>query len=87
MYRGYQHSRWVLDTDQLLPRRRETSTGMALLDGQIAATMTRRIGADFVEFTIGPHRQITLDEQNRLAEVARRYGDFLSLAAHLRVAG
>ena len=36
IYRGYQDSRWVLDADARLARGRETSIGMALLDGQIA---------------------------------------------------
>jgi hypothetical protein len=86
MYRGYQDSRWVLDADRLLNRGRETSIGMALLDGQIAGTMTRTANANLVEFSIGPHRPITLDEHDLLAEVADRYGTFLGLTAQLRIA-
>jgi hypothetical protein len=36
-YRGYQDSRWLLDTVGDVPRTRETATGMALVDAQLLA--------------------------------------------------
>ncbi len=40
IYRGDQDFRWTLDADRLLSRGRESSMGMALVNGQVVATMT-----------------------------------------------
>jgi hypothetical protein len=82
IYRGYQDSRCALDADERLGRGREPSTGMALLDGQVAATMHRRI-TDTVTFELRPHRPVTSAEEGSLAAVARRYGAFLERPARL----
>ncbi|MGZ5406028.1 MAG: winged helix DNA-binding domain-containing protein, partial [Nocardioides sp.] len=42
-YRGYQDSRWVLDAAGAVPRSRETAIGMALVDGQLVASMKRTV--------------------------------------------
>ena len=77
MYRGYQDSRWVLDAAQLVGRERETSTGIALLDGQIGAAMTRRIAPKEVVFDLAPFRALDARERAALDVVAARYGQFL----------
>jgi hypothetical protein len=77
MYRGYQDSRWVLDAAQLVGRERETSTGIALLDGQIGAAMTRRIAPKEVVFDLAPFRALDACERAALDVVAARYGQFL----------
>ena len=51
-YRGYQHTRGLLDVAQRVPRGRESSTGMVLIDAQIVAGMTRNVGTDRVVFEI-----------------------------------
>lgn len=84
IYRGYQDSRWALDADERLSRRREPSAGMALLDGQVAATMTRRI-ADTVTFELRLYRPITRIEDEALAAVTHRYGEFLERPARLAI--
>ena len=38
-YRGYQETRYVLDAQGLMPKGRETSAGMAIIDGQIVGGM------------------------------------------------
>ena len=83
IYRGYQDSRWVLDTNHLVDRRREPATAMALVDGQIAATMTRRLTTDTVEFILDPYRPINAEEATALSEVAERYGAFLGRRARV----
>ena len=84
IYRGYQDSRWALDADARLGRGREPSAGMALLDGQVAATMTRRV-ADTVTFDLRPYRPITQIEHDTLVAAADRYGTFLERPARLLV--
>jgi len=85
IYRGYQDSRWVIDTAGLLPRGREASIGMALVDGQVAAAMSRTVDPAGVHFSITPHRPLTSAEQTRLRRVADAYGAFLELPATLSV--
>ena len=85
IYRGYQDSRWVLDTAGLLPRGREASIGMALVDGQVAAAMSRTVDPAGVHLSITPHRPLTSAEQTRLRRVADAYGAFLELPATLSV--
>src|SRR5260221_3287365 len=51
-YRGYQHSRWVLDAAGLVPRAREAAVRMALVDGQIVGMAGRTIGSERVRFAV-----------------------------------
>lgn len=85
IYRGYQDSRWVLDTDQLLGRGREPATGMALVNGQIAGMMTRSASADALEVRIAPCRRLTSHEEQLLESVADRCGRFLDRTATLHL--
>jgi winged helix DNA-binding protein len=82
-YRGYQDSRWVLDSAGNVPRGRETAIGMALVDGQMVAWMKRTLGKDRVEFALTPLRDLAAEEIEALREAARRYGDFLGLEPRL----
>ena len=83
MYRGYQDSRYVLDTAGLVPRTREPAIGMALVDGQLLAWMRRTVVRDRVDFALTPLRDLHLDEVAALQEAAERYGAFLGLPARL----
>src|SRR5918997_2943276 len=85
MYRGYQDSRYVLDTAGLVPRAREPAVGMALVDGQLLAWMKRTLAKDRVDFALTPLRDIASDEIEALQQAARRYGEFLGLPARLSV--
>lgn len=85
MYRGYQDSRWVLDADQLLGRGREPSTGMTLLDGQIAGSMTRTVTPDALEIRINPLRALSPREVADLHDVVARYARFLDRTPVLRL--
>lgn len=85
IYRGYQDSRWVLDADQLLGRGREPATGMALLNGQVAGTMTRSVSANALDVRLAPYRRLTSHEEQLLEHVAHRYGRFLDRTATLHV--
>jgi hypothetical protein len=84
-YRGYQDSRWVLDSAGNVPRGREAAIGMALVDGQMVATMRRNLGKDRVEFALEPYRPLGTEELEVLTEAANRYGDFLNLPASVLV--
>ncbi len=83
MYRGYQDSRYVLDTAGLVPRGREAAMGVALVDGQLLAWMKRTLGKDRVDFALTPLRGLAADEVAALDEAAERYGAFLGLPARL----
>lgn len=83
MYRGYQDSRWVLDADGVVPRLRESSIGMALVDGQLVAGMRRSITAKAVRFSIQPHRPLDERELAAIRDAADRYGDYLGLEARV----
>ena len=87
IYRGYQDSRWVLDADGHLARGRETSIGMALLDGQIAATVNRTADGNGVHFALTPYRPLAPAEHRRLRRAADTHGAFLGVPATLTVAG
>jgi hypothetical protein len=84
-YRGYQDSRWVLDSAGNVPRGREAAIGMALVDGQMVASMRRNLGKDRVEFALEPYRPLEAGELDALTDAANRYGDFLNLPASLRL--
>jgi hypothetical protein len=81
IYRGYQDSRWVLDAGGVVPRRRESTIGIALLDGQLAAGMRRTLTASQVQFELTPYRPLSAGERRAMEEAANRYGDYLGLPA------
>jgi hypothetical protein len=85
VYRGYQDSRMVLDSDGIVPTGRETAIGMALVDAQMVAGMKRTIGRRVV-FEITPYDG-TLKPAHRsaLEQAAARYADFLGREHELRV--
>jgi hypothetical protein len=85
MYRGYQDSRMVLDGEGVVPRGREASAGMALVDGQMVATMKRTVAPRLVRFVLTPYRGRPLSAAARTAleNAAARYGAFLGLEAEL----
>jgi len=84
-YRGYQDSRWVLDSAGNVNRGREAAIGMALVDGQMVAAMRRNLGKDRVEFALEPYRPLRTEEVDALADAANRYGAFLNLPASVRL--
>jgi len=83
MYRGYQDSRWLLDTAGDVPRTRETAVGMALVDAQLLAAMRRTTAHDHVRFDLRPYRALTSPETEALDQAARRYGKYLRLKGRL----
>jgi hypothetical protein len=85
MYRGYQDSRWVLDTAGHVPRVRETAIGMALVDAQIVAAMRRTITGAQVQFDLRAYRALTPGELDALSQAATRYAEYLHLDARLLV--
>lgn len=84
-YRGYQDSRWVLDADGHVPRDREASIGMALIDAQLVAGMRRTVTDRHVTFELRPHRTLTPTDLDALHEAATRYGSYLHREARLTV--
>ena len=82
-YRGYQDSRWVLDAEGDVPRGREPATGMALVDGQLLATVRRTIANEHVQFDLRAYRALTPAQIEALEEAAGRYGEYLRLEARL----
>ena len=82
-YRGYQDSRWVLDSAGNVPRGRETAAGMALVDAQLLAAMRRTIARDHVQFDLRPYQTLTPRQTGALDEAARRYGTYLQLNASI----
>lgn len=86
LYRGYQDSRWVLDPDGVVPRGRETSAGMAVVDGRLVAGMRRTVSASQVVFQLTPYRKLSGAEADALDQAATRYGGFLGLPPRLEIA-
>ena len=84
-YRGYQDSRWVLDSANVVPRAREAAAGMALIDAQLVAGMKRSVTADRVTFELRPYRSLPAAAVADLEAAASRYGTFLGRAAMLDV--
>jgi hypothetical protein len=80
-YRGYQDSRYVLDVAGIVPRGREASMGMVLVDGQMVGNMSRTLRPDAVLFEIAPFRDLGNDELHAVREAGDRYGKFLGLEA------
>lgn len=85
IYRGYQDSRMVLDSEGIVPSGRETAIGMALIDAQMVATMKRTIGARVV-FEISPYAgPLRGAHRTAIDQEAARYAEFLGLRHELRV--
>ena len=80
-YRGYQHTRMVVDADGLHPRGREPGLGLAVLDGQIAGLARRTVTERGLHFDVNPYRPLSRAEQTALAAEADAYGAFLALPA------
>lgn len=85
LYRGYQDSRWVLDTAGIVPRNREITAGMAVVDAQLRAAMRVAATPESVAFKLIPYRVLRTGELRALRRAATRYGDYLGLLAHLEV--
>jgi Winged helix DNA-binding domain len=85
IYRGYQDSRWVLDAADVVPRARETTAGMALVDAQLVAAMKRTVTADRVVFELRPYRPLVAGDVAALEAAATRYGEFLGRTGVLDV--
>ena len=85
VYRGYQDSRMVLDSEGIVPSGRETAIGMALVDAQMVARMKRTIGRR-VTFDITPYDgTLTPSHRSSVEQAAARYAEFLGLEHELRV--
>ena len=85
VYRGYQDSRMVLDSEGIVPRGRETAIGMALVDAQMVARMKRTVGHRVV-FDITPYNgALTPAHRSSVEQAAARYADFLGLEHRLHV--
>lgn len=79
IYRGYQDSRMVLDSEGIVPGGRETALGMALVDAQLVARVKRTIGRRAV-FEITPYDgTLRLSHREAVEQAAARYGEFLGL--------
>lgn len=76
-FRGYQDSRWVIDADELVPRGREPSIGMLLVDAQMVGHMKRTVRADHVDFATTPMRSLDEAEMAAIEAAASRYAHFL----------
>jgi Winged helix DNA-binding domain len=85
MYRGYQETRWVLDAAGIVPRARESSLGMALVDAQLLASARRTVTADRVVFELAPYRALKPRDRTALRRAAERYGEYLGLPAMLEL--
>jgi hypothetical protein len=85
LYRGYQESRMVLDSDSIVPSGGETAIGMALVDAQMVARMRRTVGRRVV-FELSPYGgSLSAQQRWSLEEAATRYAEFLGLEHELRV--
>jgi hypothetical protein len=77
-YRGYQHSRGLIDIAGRMVAGREDSIGMAIIDSQIVGGMSRTVGSEYVTFDIRPLRPLTKDDSAAINKAAVRYGNFLN---------
>jgi hypothetical protein len=75
----------VLDAAGVVPRGREATAGMALVDAQIVAGMKRTVEADRVVFELRPHRPLSAGDLAVLEAAAERYGAFLGRRGLLHV--
>jgi hypothetical protein len=85
-YRGYQHTRALLDIAGRQQSGRESSTGMTIIDSQIVGGMTRTIDAGRVVFEIRPLRTLTRSEQALIESAAVEYGRFLGRSPTVTIA-
>ena len=76
-FRGYQDSRYVLDTAGLVTRGRTATIGMVLVDSQMVGDMRRSVTGETVTFDIRLFRDLDAGETDALHETAERYGAFL----------
>jgi hypothetical protein len=84
-YRGYQDTRWVLDAAAIVPRARESSAGMALVDAQLLAATRRTLTTDRVVFELTPYRSLRPKEIAALERAAERYGRYLDVVPTLEL--
>jgi hypothetical protein len=85
VYRGYQDSRMVLDSEGIVPSGRENAIGMALVDAQMVARMKRTVGRR-VTFDITPYDgTLRPSHRSSVEQAAARYAEFLGLEHELRV--
>ena len=77
MYRGCQDSRMVLDAAGAVPRGREASIGMALVDGQLVAGMRRTVTAGRVVFGLRTHPSWSSECLGAVEAAAAAYGAYL----------
>jgi hypothetical protein len=85
IYRGYQDSRMVLDSQGIVPSGRESAIGMALVDAQMVARMKRTVGRRVV-FELRPyHGTLPPSHWVPVEQAAARYGSFLGLGYELVV--
>jgi hypothetical protein len=85
VYRGYQDSRMVLDSEGIVPSGRENAIGMALVDAQMVARMKRTAGRR-VTFDITPYDgTLRPSHRSSVEQAAARYAEFLGLEHELRV--
>jgi hypothetical protein len=79
LYRGYQDSRMVIDSAGLVPRGRESTIGMAVVDGQMVARMKRTVTARTVRFELTPYDVLRPGDGEAVDDAAARYAAFLGL--------
>lgn len=85
IYRGYQDTRMVIDSEGVVPTGRETAIGMALVDGQMVARMKRTL-ARRVVFELTPYdERLWRAGRADVEAAASRYAAFLGLDYELRV--
>jgi ribosomal protein S18 acetylase RimI-like enzyme len=84
-YRGYQHSRGLLDLAGIVPSGRLPDTGMVLVDGQMVGGMKRDVRDDEVRFHLRLYRDLDSSERQAVEDAADRYGAFLDRPARVAV--
>jgi hypothetical protein len=85
LYRGYQDSRMLLDSEGIVPGGREHAVGMALVDAQMVARMKRTLGRRVV-FEVTPYNgTLRPSQRSSLEQAAARYAEYLGLEYQLRI--
>jgi hypothetical protein len=85
LYRGYQDSRMVIDSAGLVPRGRESTIGMAVVDAQMVARMKRTVNTRTVRFELTPYDVLRPGDGQAVEAAAGRYAAFLGLDAEVVV--
>ena len=75
----------MVDADAIVPRGRESAIGMALVEGQLVASMKRTVGAKAVTFEIRPHRTLHKREIAAIQDAAARYAEYLERDAQVQL--